>query len=324
MTHKHIGLIGLGSIAKKHLHIIKQINPNITTTVLRRSSSKQTTPIKNVDYIVYSMEDFLKQPLDGAIICTPACNHIQEANCLLANNIPVMVEKPLATDYSEALNLSQLDTVLVAYVLRYHPAFLKFKMCLEQLNLGKLLAIDIEAGSYLPEWRPDQDYKSSVSANKALGGGVLLELSHELDYMLACFGEVSVTYAELRNSQTLDIQVEDQVFLNFSKQDKTPIRMNLDFCRRKAKRCCVIYAQHGTLSLDFLSSTVCWEEAGKEPVIYTCSTSPLDMYTNQMLHFIDYIDKKASPVVNAADALKVLKLIKNIHKKSSQHNLCLN
>ena len=89
--------------------------------------------------------------------------------------------------------------------------------------------MDFNASSWLPDWRPQIEYKDSVSAKNDLGGGVLLELSHEIDLALWLFGKFEITYSFIRNSRILDIDVDDQAFLIGLNSEKTIFRLQLNF-----------------------------------------------------------------------------------------------
>ena len=96
----------------------------------------------------------------------------------------------------------------VAYNLRYLPSAKKVKHIISERVLGRLTNVHIECGQYLPDWRPGTDYRLGVSAQKKLGGGALLELSHELDYLLWIFGSIRSVVAKLETTGTLDIDVD--------------------------------------------------------------------------------------------------------------------
>ena len=106
---------------------------------------------------------------------------------LLKAKIPVLIEKPISDNLKKCSELIELMTsnnclVTVGYVLRHSKILNKFKELINQSDIGKRLYAEIKCGSYLPDWRKDKDYRESVSAKSSLGGGVLLELSHEINY----------------------------------------------------------------------------------------------------------------------------------------------
>ena len=99
------------------------------------------------------------------------------------------------------------------YNLRYNRSLNFFKNSFQTGILGDLHSVRCEVGHYLPYWRTNTDYRKSVSAQKILGGGVLLELSHEIDYLIWIFGSISKVNAFLTRHSSLEIDVEDTAYL---------------------------------------------------------------------------------------------------------------
>ena len=100
----------------------------------------------------------------------------------------------------------------VGYCLRYKPFITEVKNFLDNGTIGEVVNVEIFAGSYLPDWRPNKDYLSSVSASSMLGGGALLELSHEIDYANLFFPNLYLESAIIKNSQILNIDAEGHDF----------------------------------------------------------------------------------------------------------------
>ena len=92
---------------------------------------------------------------------------------------------------------------------RYMPLFNNIKNIIDQRIIGNILAVNVYAGQYLPNWRSNSDYRDGVSANKSLGGGVLLELSHEIDYVIWLFGVPKSVICSAPKISNLEIDVED-------------------------------------------------------------------------------------------------------------------
>ncbi|CAN0605670.1 unnamed protein product, partial [Ectocarpus sp. 12 AP-2014] len=165
--------------------------------------------------------------------------HLQHADKLLTANIPVLIEKPLCARLSElkAINLQERQVGMgVAYNLRYMPAARIVKTLLDDAAVGSISTAFAEVGQYLPDWRPDSNYREGVSASKALGGGALLELSHELDYLSWFFGPFSRVLGVTRRVGQLDIDVDDSVDALLEKKDGLLVHVHLDFLQRQPCR----------------------------------------------------------------------------------------
>lgn len=176
-----------GGIGRRHLRLLKQLRPEIDVILVRSGQGRCWPEDALATASVTSVDEALGMDVDAAIIASPAPFHVSQATEFLRADIPTLIEKPLSHNMDAVQALKGLAEqsrapVLVGYVLRYSMAGRCFHEMVKGGRVGKLIAADIECGSYLPDWRPEQDYRTSASARAELGGGVLLELSHELDY----------------------------------------------------------------------------------------------------------------------------------------------
>ena len=144
----------------------------------------------------------------------------------------------------------------------------------------------MECGSYLPEWRERQDYRQSVSANSDLGGGVLLELSHDLDYIRWFFGEMKSVYAKIQNSGTLDIDVEDSVDIIFESERGFSASVHLDFNTRNTRRKCIAKCSEGNLSWDAFGNKVIWQPVDGLEEVEMYQNDRNYVYKEQLKHFL--------------------------------------
>jgi predicted dehydrogenase len=160
-----------------------------------------------------------------------------------------LVEKPLSTSVEGVAALfdsvAEARTIIqVGYNLRFLESLRAFEELLESRHLGDIQSIDIEVDQYLPDWRPNANYRSYVSAKKSLGGGALLELSHEVDLAIRLFGEFQLEHASMKKLSGLEIDVEDSVAVEgelLSFQDRKPkIRIHLGMINRAPRRFCEV------------------------------------------------------------------------------------
>ena len=210
---QRIAIVGLGSIGRRHLRLVKEIRPDIQIILVRSGHGGIWQEQELADSVVYSLSDALALKVDAAIIASPVVFHVSQAKTFIEHVIPVLVEKPLShkLDLADKLYKEWLERkplVLLGYTLRHNPAASFFGKKIQDGEIGIVLSITIKCESYLPEWRPDQDYRKSVSSRKELGGGVLLELSHELDYANWFFGPFKSVSSIVRNSKSLNIDID--------------------------------------------------------------------------------------------------------------------
>jgi predicted dehydrogenase len=323
---KSILIVGLGSIGLKHLRIAREIFPESRIAVLRH---KETNEIpKGADEIFFNLSDAIQFQPQIAIICSPASTHIEISRALVKQGIHILIEKPISNEQKglEELNCEAVGNncvLTVGYNLRFLPSLQKFKNLIDKNFVGELYSVRSEVGQYLPNWRK-ADYRKTVSAQKILGGGALLELSHELDYMRWIFGEVESVQAQLSRQSQLDIDVEDtaHIILKF-KENKNNTNLiaslNLDFIRHDKVRMCHAIGDKGSLRWNGLTGDVDLFKSDKSGWnnIYKNKVDQDETYKNEWLHFIECINKKKSPNISFQDGIKVLDIVDAIKIASS-------
>jgi predicted dehydrogenase len=312
----NVAIIGLGSIGRRHLRLIRELRPNINIIAVRSGKSEKVQEEKIADEIVYNMEDTINTGIQAAIIATPATFHADQALRLMNLEIHVLIEKPLSHSLEKVDELlraaGELDAVgLVGYCLRYDPAALKFKEILATEKIGQILSVQVNCSSYLPDWRLNMDYRQSVSAKKELGGGVLLELSHEFDYIRWFFGDMKSVYANIQNSGTLDIDVEDSADMIFESDKGCSVSVHLDFNSRNTRRECIARCSNGDLTWDAIANKVTWQTANGSEELETYKNDRDYIYREQLKHFFDCIDNKKLPSVSINDGVAVLQMIES-------------
>ena len=318
-----LAIVGLGSIGRRHLRLISEIRPDIKIIVVRSGHGSACDEEKMAVKITDSIGDAIKEGIQAAIISSPATLHLKQSLELAKNGIHLLIEKPISHTSDRVKELLKIVnenriTIMVGYVLRYDLGAIKFKNWLDNKVKGKILHARIECGSYLPDWRPDQDYRKTVSALPELGGGVLLELSHELDYLHWFFGNPVDVQAQIRNSGTLDINVEDQVDLLVTSKQGYPITVQIDFNRRHIERKCKVLTTEGELIWDAVNKNVTWKGVNKEQSKYEYNNERNSIYRKQLEVFFDCIENDNDPIVTVKDGINVISLIDAVRNASEK------
>lgn len=318
---ERVAVVGLGSIGRRHIRILRELRPDLHITGVR-SAPGPTDERLSVQRTVFSLQEAIADGIQAAVIASPAPAHIAQAIELATAGCHLLIEKPLSPNLSGVDQLRQQVhdnqlTALVGYVLRHDEAAQQFNSMLEEGASGNVLSVFIECGSYLPDWRPERDYRDTVSARQALGGGVLLELSHELDYASWCFGPFHDIQAKLQRSGSLELDVEDQAQLLLSNADSVPVTILLDFCRRTPTRRCVVQGQAGELTLDLLRHRVTMR--GPEGVVFQkqFDADPDAKYRQQLRHFLDCVERSTAPRVTIDDAAAVVRIVDAARRANS-------
>ncbi len=309
-------VIGLGNIAKRHRGNLKKMFPRIEIIAMSASGRIPRENICNSDLMASNIQGVIDFNVDMAIIASPASLHSLHAIPLIEAGIPVLIEKPVATSLEDTKAIIKAQknykvNVGVGYCLKYLPSALFVKDFIESGRGGKIYNANIEIGQYLPDWRPNTDYKQSVSANKSLGGGVLFELSHELDYAQWLFGKLTVVHALIRNTGELDIEVEDVADLLTTTQSGCIVSLHLDFLQRQASRKCKIIFSHGVLVWDLIKNEVLWfDESGETTLFSDDLWDKNKMYLNMLSDFNS--QNKSGSFSSIESSLKTIELILDI------------
>lgn len=308
-------ICGLGSIGRRHARVIHQTWPGIELAVVRSGHGPDYPELSLMSHQFSDLNAALAWEPDAALIASPALYHQQQALALAKQGIPLLIEKPVGTGrespeaWDELLELSINVPILVGYVLRHDPCALHVKQRIESQELGRVLEADFYCGSWLPEWRSNTDYRESVSGRRSLGGGALLEISHEIDLALWILGELEVSFASLKQSGLLQVDVEDQALLVGLSDMCSLITIRLNFCSQPSRRNIVMRCQRGEISWDVLSGNVNVLIRDQPAQVFRSRLEAEERYRLQAEHFMDCILNQATPHCSLSDSLQVLEII---------------
>ena len=325
----NIGIVGLGSIGRRHLQLVKELRPELNIIAVRSGMGKRVEEEKLISAVVHSLDEAMEYGIEAAIIATPAVYHIQQAIEFMKRGIHLLIEKPLSHSLDDVNELFKMQkksksVCLVGYCLHYSLGALKFNDMLKNKNkIGQILHVQVDCGSYLPDWRQGQDYRKSVSAKAELGGGVLLELSHELHYIRWFFGNMKSVSAKIQNSGALDIDVEDSANIIFGFKDinggELIASLNMDFIRHDTKRQCVAIGEKGTLLWDGITGKVKYfaEGANNWVTIFLSEQGGDYTYEEEIKSFFSSIELNKLPCISGEDGAYSVAVVEAIKKSSN-------
>ncbi len=306
-------VVGAGSIGRRHLSNLR---------ILGVSDLSACDP--HPDRLAYVREHFEARPFanieaglqtqpDIVLVCSPPNCHVSHALQALRSGAHVFVEKPLShsTNDLELLLSEQENTGLalqVGYNLRFHAPIQKLRELIEAATIGRILWGRVEAESYLPDWRPWQDYRESYTSQRVCGGGIILDGSHELDYVTWLFGPPSELTCMAAKVSRLEIDVEDCATILLRFPDGSQIDVHVDFMQRFYSRGCVLAGENGKLQWDFGSNTIVIQRCGAEVETIRFDSQVNDMYVAELQHFLDCIESGGPPKVTLRDAIRTLRI----------------
>jgi predicted dehydrogenase len=240
-------IIGFGSIGKRHFEILKtfanvsEIDVVTKQSIFDVSTYKELRDVKNLD--VY----------DYFVIASETIKHYTQLEyiCSKVKRKKILVEKPLFNKNYPSINTSNI--IFTAYNLRFHPILQKIR---ELIKTEQVYYVNVICGQYLPSWRPNQDYRTSYSADLAQGGGVLRDLSHEIDYIMWLFGEIdSIDSINVKISD-LEINSDDLFTAIAITKYKTVINLSIDYISKYPIRRLIIHTKNTTIEADVINKKI--------------------------------------------------------------------
>lgn len=302
--------IGIGSIAKKHIKAIKTIDDKTEIYALR--SSLDAAPYVGVSDI-YDYSEIESISPDFIIISNPTSKHFETIQRLIPFNKPLFIEKPV---FGELGHDDVIDELEAKKILTYVACDMRFMDCLTWLHHYmqkhrkdvRINEINVYCGSYLPEWRPGSDFRKCYSAIPELGGGVHIDLIHDVDYVYWIFGKPTKYASFFRNVSSLGIRAYDYANFNLEYPEYS-VNIVLNYYRRDAKRYMEILFDDCTWTVDMLKNEI---TSSKGEIVYKSEQTGSDEYEAQMRYFIDLVRNHATTSMNpASEAYDVLKICLN-------------
>lgn len=318
-------VVGSGSIAQRHIRNLRKLYPDAQISCVSSSGRHISAADIGVNCVYHSIDAAVFNKPDIAIVASPATHHLEHAKEILKANVPVLIEKPLCVELSELSNFpfnAGDRKIAVGYNLRFMPAANVVKDIIDSGKLGLISTAFSEVGQYLPDWRPNTDYRKGVSAQKYLGGGALLELSHELDYMLWFFGYFEEVSAIISSSGILDIDVEDTVDALFVNQVGATFHLHLDFLQRRPSRSLKIIGENGTLIWNLIKNEVLFQggDSIEEVLFSNPGYDRNEMYVEELRRFLEYTyddSKFDSTLSSSIEVMRLIEAIRMSHAEKS-------
>lgn len=281
------------------------------------SSSFDADVTGNLDHALSFKPDF-------AVIATPSALHADALIPLIDAHLPFYIEKPVVArkDDMNAVRFRVKSSnfnspTLVGCNLRFLPALQKARELLNDGTLGTVLRAGLVAGQWLPDWRPQQDYKNSYSSKRELGGGVVFDLIHEIDIARWFFGEFDRVGSVLGNYSSLGIETEDTAAIVLGKSRGAPaVSIQLDYISNKPVRRYEVVGEAGSLIFDLQEKTLLKiSRKGVEKV--NCGTDGFDVsktYEFAMQEFFESIKTGTATSQNILDGLDSVDLALKVYE----------
>lgn len=290
-------IIGCGSIGQRHIRNLQKLGVTDIFTLRSKMGHHQNLPNELKVYETKDWQELMAKNVDVAIISNPTSLHMETVERFLPTVKGIFVEKPLSHSFEMMGDLlekiDKYKTILfVGYNLLFHEAVLSIKDILNTNDIGAPLSFQAQAGHWLPDWHPYENYKKAYYAKPDLGGGVTLTLVHEIQLAQELFGEVSLIHSIISPSKLLPLDVDTIVDLMMHHKSGTVSQIHLDFIQRPLHRSGVISCERGWISYDLANSNVFAQLDGEDmPKCIWEGTDydPNQQYLNEMETFLQFV-----------------------------------
>ena len=284
--NKTVLIIGYGSIGKKHAKLLKKFKNVSKIYILTKQNCGNFNRVKSISEVNKIDPDYI-------LICSRTSDHFKHL-FYLENNLKnkiILVEKPV---FENVKNFRvHNNKVFIGYNLRYHPVINFIK---NYVKNKKIFSINVSCYSYLPNWRKNINYSKSNSAKKIYGGGVLLELSHEIDFVQWIFKKIrKVNHVTIKKISNLKTDAEDCVSI-IGKTDFADFIIDLNYFSLYLQRLVIINGNDFTLKGDLIYNSVEIFKKNKKRVIkfkidknYTYNLQHKSLLSNNYKNSCTYI-----------------------------------
>lgn len=317
-------VVGLGGIGQRHVRNLRTLlgpDAEILAYRVRRDSPTLTDslavePGGSVEEkyglrVFADLDAALGEGPDAVLICNPSSLHMPVALKAARAGCALFIEKPLsntAEGTDELIDLVETQGLvgLVGYQMRFHPSLQRTHALLEAGAIGRVVAVRIEVGEYLPGWHTYEDYRLMYASRADLGGGVILSQIHELDYVYWLFGMPTRVFALGGQLTRLEVDVEDtaSILLECSIDGRAvPVHVHQDYIQRPPTRTCEVIGDAGKILVDLRQLTVTAFDA--EGNITESSSNPgferNQLFLDEMRHLLGCLDGREIPRVSVRD-----------------------
>lgn len=244
-------IAGFGSIGRRHLRNLIALGQEDIVLLRSHKSTLPEDEIKDIPVETNISAALAHQP-DGVIIANPTALHLDVAIPAAEAGCAIFMEKPVADSLERIPELRQALTknggrMQMGFQFRFHPGFAKLRELMDAGRIGRPLSFRAEWGEYLPGWHPWEDYRKSYSARKDLGGGVLLTLSHPLDYVRYLFGDPNLIWGMNGKISGLELDTDDIAEIGMTMQNGMTGSIHLDYYCRPVRNQLEVIGSDGCL-----------------------------------------------------------------------------
>lgn len=311
MNYK-IAFVGLGSIATRHLKNVVAFLSNGGDTYSIDLYRSQMRPLPEElqslvsEVYLYADEIPTERQYDVVFVTNPTSMHYETLEKFCKNTKSFFIEKPVFDSTCVDETVFEILKGIKCYVacpLRYNAVLQYIK---NNVNLDQVYSARAISSSYLPDWRPGQDYRKTYSAHKDMGGGVSIDLIHEWDYLTWLFGFPQVCHSIQSKISDLEIDSDD-IAIYIAKNSNMTMELHLDYFGRSTVRTLDLFTKDDTISCDLIAGTVDYLRSGEKK---TFESERNAFQMKEIEHFFEIINNNTDNDSTPEHAYRVLKIAK--------------
>lgn len=324
-------ICGIGSIGQRHYKNLQTLGHELAIFRSRRnggpfiknflqSQKKENRPVK----IFFNLEQALTafKP-DAVFVTNPTSQHLKTALAAARTGCHIFIEKPISHNLNGLLQLQKLAKqkrlkIMIGYNFRFNPLLSRMKRLFAAGAIGSPLSAGAIAGANVADWHPWEDYRQSYAVNKSGGGGVVLNFSHDIDYLYWFLGRPNKISAVGGKLTPLQGDMEDMIKALLRFPNGAIASLHLDYWQRPPVRTFELIGTKGKLNWDYEAGTLIFQpllRSGKRRMFKVpAGFERNDMYLNEVKHFIDAIKKNTEPLITLKQSINVLRVALRIKR----------
>ena len=315
-------MIGSGSIGQRHIRNLKRIGINNITTLRSKKGHYKKLPKELGVTEIGSWDEVKNIKFDIAIISNPTSLHLEAASNVSKYVKGVFIEKPLSSSLGkcqeliDSLHAKQVIS-FVGHNLMFHPIIKNIIKFYEENDVGEIINIQCQAGQWLPDWHPYEDYTKAYYARKDLGGGVALSLIHEIHLALELAGLPTHVFGEITEYQQLNLDVDVCSDLMIKHKSGAVSQVHLDFLQMPSHRSGLVTFERAWLSYDFSKMEITVQNINEEPyeLFKNSDYDPNKMYIDELKEFVRMVEEgRVKHKFDALSSLESLKVVEGLFK----------
>lgn len=308
-------VVGCGSIGRRHALNLRAVAGSPLLLVDSAATRARALASEVGGRACATLDEALAAAPQAVFVCSPTSNHLKTALAAADAGCDLFIEKPIADrieglDRLASLVASRSLVGMVGCNMRFHPGPAAIKAALDREEIGEPLSARLHTGSYLPSWRPSQDYRASYSASSA-SGGAILDCIHELDLAQWYLGPADLHAALVRQARALGLDTDGMAELLLTHAGGCISSVHLNFVQRDYSRSCLVIGTEGTLEWSWREAEVRMFDADGTLARRTRlppSWDVNDMYRDELHHFLAAVGARRAPMNGLAEASRTLRI----------------